>query len=142
MRERATIYNQAQKEWAYKKWCEGYTTAEIGKALYMSKDTIRRMIDGRPKVKPPLKYNEEVLMREPLIFQNASEVIKEMERKLGITIEIIKMEITTGEHKGTIINVFRKHYDNAIGNQFPLISGYKDDYCYLLPLSELRRVEE
>ena len=82
-------------------------------------------------------------MREPLIFKGfTAENMKEIEKKLGVTMEIIKMEIIAGEHKGTIINVLRRHYDNAIGNQFPLISGYKDDYCYLLPLSELRRVEE
>lgn len=44
-------------EWAYEKWCAGYTCKEIAGALYCSKKTIERVVHGRPKIKPPLVYN-------------------------------------------------------------------------------------
>ena len=35
-------------EWAYQKWCEGYTQQQ----------TIRRAINERPRIRPNLKYEE------------------------------------------------------------------------------------
>lgn len=48
-----------QKKWAYDKWCEGYTIAEIGDALYCSTATVRRAFKGKPKIKPKLHYDFE-----------------------------------------------------------------------------------
>ena len=47
-----------QKEWAYTKWCEGYTLEQIGDALYVCAKTVRRAINGRPRIRPILKYEE------------------------------------------------------------------------------------
>lgn len=47
-----------QKEWAYEKWCEGYTLEQIAGALYVCPKTIRRAINGRPRIRPILKYEE------------------------------------------------------------------------------------
>ncbi len=47
-----------QIEWAYTKWCEGYTLEQIGDALYVCAKTVRRAIGGRPRIRPILKYEE------------------------------------------------------------------------------------
>lgn len=44
-----------QSEWAYKKWCEGYSQEQIADALYVSKGVIMRAINGRPRIREPLK---------------------------------------------------------------------------------------
>lgn len=49
-----------QVEWAYKKWCEGYTKKQIADALYCCTRTIDRCIHGRPRIRPKLTYSEEV----------------------------------------------------------------------------------
>lgn len=48
---------RAQIEWAYTKWCEGYTLLQIADALYVGEKTIRRALMGRPKIRPVLKYD-------------------------------------------------------------------------------------
>ena len=48
-----------QIEWAYTKWCEGYTITQIANALYVSNRTVSRMFEGRPRIRPILKYEEE-----------------------------------------------------------------------------------
>lgn len=48
-----------QKEWAYARWCEGYTLLDIAMALDVCEKTIRRAINGRPRNKPILVYREE-----------------------------------------------------------------------------------
>ena len=45
-------------EWAYQKWCEGYTQQQIADALFVDERTIRRMINSRPRIRPILKYEE------------------------------------------------------------------------------------
>ena len=45
-------------EWAYQKWCEGYTQQQIADALFVCKKTIRRAINERPRIRPILKYEE------------------------------------------------------------------------------------
>lgn len=50
---------EAQKEWAYKQYCKGYTQAEIAVALYCSPITINHAIAGRPRIKKPLHYDFE-----------------------------------------------------------------------------------
>jgi DNA-binding XRE family transcriptional regulator len=47
-----------QKEWAYIKWCEGYTLDQIADALFVGSKTVRRAINGRPRIRPILKYEE------------------------------------------------------------------------------------
>jgi DNA-binding XRE family transcriptional regulator len=47
-----------QKEWAYIKWCEGYTLDQIADALCVGSKTVRRAINGRPRIRPILKYEE------------------------------------------------------------------------------------
>lgn len=44
-----------QSEWAYKKWCEGYSQAQLAEALYVSVGVVQRAIDGRPRIREPLK---------------------------------------------------------------------------------------
>jgi hypothetical protein len=56
MPERALSFKQI--EWAYTKWCEGYTLQQIADALYVCKQTVRRAINGRPRIRPILKYEE------------------------------------------------------------------------------------
>ena len=46
------------KRWAYGVWCEGETLDRIAAALYVSKQTVRRIIGDRPKKRPPLTYRE------------------------------------------------------------------------------------
>ena len=45
-------------EWAYQKWCEGYTQQQIADALFVCEKTIRRAINERPRIRPILKYEE------------------------------------------------------------------------------------
>lgn len=47
-----------QKEWAYTKWCEGYTMDDIAIALNVCRKTIQRAIHGRDRIKPVLIYRE------------------------------------------------------------------------------------
>lgn len=47
-----------QIEWAYQKWCEGYTQQQISDALFVCEKTIRRAINSRPRIRPILKYEE------------------------------------------------------------------------------------
>lgn len=51
------LLSREEKEWAYKKWCEGYTQNQIADALFVSKKTIQRAINGRPRIRPVLKFN-------------------------------------------------------------------------------------
>jgi DNA-directed RNA polymerase specialized sigma24 family protein len=48
-----------QKEWAYARWCEGYTLLDIAMALDVCSKTIQRAINGRPRIRPILTYREE-----------------------------------------------------------------------------------
>lgn len=54
----AKALNPEQIEWAYQKWCEGYTQHQIADALFVDERTIRRMINSRPRIRPILKYEE------------------------------------------------------------------------------------
>lgn len=48
----------AQVEWAYEKWCLGYTQTQIAEALEVSSRTVFREIKklGRPRIRPKLIY--------------------------------------------------------------------------------------
>lgn len=48
-----------QKEWAYEKWCEGYTFYQIADALNVCTKTIYRAIGDRPRIRPVLVYQED-----------------------------------------------------------------------------------
>ena len=52
------VLTHKQKEWAYARWCEGRTLLEIAMALNVCDRTIRRAINGRPRIKPVLTYEE------------------------------------------------------------------------------------
>lgn len=47
-----------QKQWAYTKWCEGYTHKQIAEALNVCERTIQRAIHGKPRIRPILKCEE------------------------------------------------------------------------------------
>ena len=48
-----------QKEWAYARWGEGRTLIEIAMALNVCDRTIRRAINGKPRIRPVLVYRED-----------------------------------------------------------------------------------
>lgn len=54
-----SVLSNAQKEWAYSKWCEGYTQQQIADALNCSHRTIQRAIGGKPRIRPILIYRKE-----------------------------------------------------------------------------------
>lgn len=53
---RETLLTQQEKEWAYTKWCEGYTQNQIADALYCCTKTVARAMKGKPRVRPVLIY--------------------------------------------------------------------------------------
>lgn len=53
------VLTHKQREWAYTKWCEGYTLEQIAEAFGVNEKTVRRAINGRPKIRPILVYKEE-----------------------------------------------------------------------------------
>lgn len=53
-----SIMNWKKREWAYTKWCEGYTQQQIADALNVSHKTIARALNGRPRIRPVLEYKE------------------------------------------------------------------------------------
>lgn len=50
--------SQAQIDWAYDKWCSGYSLKEIASKLYVSESTVSRCLRGRKKILPPLNSPE------------------------------------------------------------------------------------
>lgn len=48
--------NKKQIEWAYEKWCQGYTMLEIADALYVNERTVGRALKGKQKIRPILTY--------------------------------------------------------------------------------------
>ena len=53
---RTPILSPEEIEWAYEKWCLGYSQEEIAKVLYVHPNTISYAFRGRKKQKPPLVY--------------------------------------------------------------------------------------
>lgn len=47
-----------QIEWAWKKYCEGYTRQQIADALYVCRRTLDRYFKGKKRVRPKLVYEE------------------------------------------------------------------------------------
>lgn len=50
------LLSRQEREWAYIKWCEGYTQYQIGEALHCSHKTVARAIHGKPRIRPILVY--------------------------------------------------------------------------------------
>lgn len=57
-KRRRRILTPVQIEWAYEKWCLGYTLAQIAEALEVSSRTVSREFEklGRPRIRPKLIY--------------------------------------------------------------------------------------
>ncbi len=53
-----SILSHKQREWAYARWCEGRTQAEIADALNVSIKTVNRALSGRVRIKSVLVYEE------------------------------------------------------------------------------------
>lgn len=49
-----------QQIWAYARWCDGYTYQQIADALNVCPKTIQRAINGKPRIRPILRYEEGV----------------------------------------------------------------------------------
>ena len=54
-----TALTQEQMDWAYKKWCDGYTCIQIADALYVSEKTVRRAFKGKKRIRTILVYDGE-----------------------------------------------------------------------------------
>lgn len=52
------ILTSEQKEWAYRKWCEGYTKNQIASALFVSTKTIDRAFKSKVRIRPILVYKD------------------------------------------------------------------------------------
>lgn len=61
-KHRRRVLAPAQVEWAYEKWCLGYTLAQIAEALNVSSRTVSREFEilGRPRIRPKLIYGGEL----------------------------------------------------------------------------------
>lgn|GEM_PF-2087962 len=51
------ILTAEQIEWAYHKWCAGYSQKEIADALFVDSKTVNRALRDRKRVRPRLVYN-------------------------------------------------------------------------------------
>lgn len=51
------VLTKEEEEWAYKKWCEGYTQQQIADALYVCARTVRRSLKNKPRIRPNLVYD-------------------------------------------------------------------------------------
>ena len=52
------VLDRKKRLWAYSRWCEGFTQAEIADALGVCPRTISRVLSGKVKIKPILEYKE------------------------------------------------------------------------------------
>ena len=53
-----TALTHKQREWAYARWCEGYTRLQIAMALNVCEKTVQRALSGRPRIRPVLIYED------------------------------------------------------------------------------------
>lgn len=53
------VLTPRQAEWAYQRWCEGYTPILIAEALKVDPSTVHRALRDKPRVRPVLVYDEE-----------------------------------------------------------------------------------
>ena len=52
------ILTSEEKDWAYQKWCEGYTKNQIASALFVSTKTIDRAFKGRARIRLTLVHKD------------------------------------------------------------------------------------
>ena len=50
------VLTKKEIEWAYEKWCQGYTMLEIADALYANERTVCRALKNKQKIRPVLTY--------------------------------------------------------------------------------------
>lgn len=60
------ILSEEESQWAYEKWCEGYTIQQIADALYVCSETIRTALKGKPRKKP--------CVRPKLVYPGKSDI--------------------------------------------------------------------
>lgn len=48
--------DNSQVQWAYEKWCTGYTQLQIAEALNVCERTVRRALKNKVRIRPILKY--------------------------------------------------------------------------------------
>ena len=51
------VLTKEDEEWAYQKWCEGYTQQQIAEALYVCEKTVQRSLKNKPRIRPILVYD-------------------------------------------------------------------------------------
>ena len=52
------VLTNHEKEWAYNRWCEGYTYVDIAAALKVSPETVQKALRRRQRIRPKLIYDE------------------------------------------------------------------------------------
>ena len=63
-----------QIDWAYDRWCEGYTQSQIGEALNLHEKQVQYALDGKERVRPILHYTPKGEDKNPteIIMQMAT----------------------------------------------------------------------
>jgi uncharacterized protein YjcR len=64
--------NKEEKRWAYDRWCEGYTYAQIAEALNLSEAQVCEALRELPRIRPMLHYTPKGEDK------NAKEIIMQM----------------------------------------------------------------
>ena len=54
-RGKKPLLSEDETQWAYEKWCEGYTQQQIADALFVCRQTINGALRGQKKPKPCTK---------------------------------------------------------------------------------------
>lgn len=55
------LLGHKERQWAYDRWCEGYTQYEIAEAMNVSHRTVNRALRGKVKIKrllEPYKWDK------------------------------------------------------------------------------------
>ena len=60
------VLSEKEIQWAYEKWCEGYTLQQIADALCVCRQTVCSALKGRPRKKPGV--------RPKLVYQGKRDV--------------------------------------------------------------------
>ena len=54
-RNRKGLLTPEQVEWAYSRWCAGYSLQDIADVLFISPSAIYKAFNGRRRKRPPLE---------------------------------------------------------------------------------------
>ena len=58
------ILSEEESQWAYEKWCEGYTQQQIADALFVCRHTVNSALKGKKKpnpcIRPKLVYTRKM----------------------------------------------------------------------------------